>query len=222
MFIHTCNTGRAAYTGIPRRWHAIVMRRLHQTRSGPVSFPILRLLRPRRCRFRGAAGEVLITASSRAVRRCGTIVVLLTSRRRRRRGPGRLQQPCGSRATPRRALKPSSRRALRQEDEHCGASTLRRRRDSGLRSSARATSLRVPAARAVLQQALCDRHLGRRGDAIHSRRSGRRTVNVVDLPLPPPVEATRPPPATATSTSCNGARRANRVGAGAVQWPVDG
>ena len=78
------------------------MRRLHQTRSGPVSFSILRLLRPRRCRFRGAAGEVLITASSRAVRRCGTIVVLLTSRRRRRRGPGRLQQPRGSRATPRR------------------------------------------------------------------------------------------------------------------------
>jgi hypothetical protein len=101
-FIHTFNTGRAAYTGIPRRWHAIVMRRLHQTRSGPVSFSILRLLRPRRCRFRGAAGEVLITASSRAVRRCGTIVVLLTSRRRRRRGPGRLQQPRGSRATPRR------------------------------------------------------------------------------------------------------------------------
>ena len=78
------------------------MRRLHQTRSGPVSFSILRQLRPRRCRFRGAAGEVLITASSRAVRRCGTVVVLLTSRRRRRRGPGRLQQPRGSRATPRR------------------------------------------------------------------------------------------------------------------------
>jgi hypothetical protein len=52
-------------------------------------------------------------------------------------------------------------------------STLRRRRDSGLRSSARATSrrvLRVPTARAVLQQALCDRHLGRRGDAIFAVR----------------------------------------------------
>ena len=106
-FIHTFNTGRAAYTGIPRRWHAIVMRRLHQTRSWPVSFSILRLLRPCRCRFRGAAGEVLITASSRAVRRCGTIVVLLTSRRRRRRGPGRLQQPRGSRATPRRGSEAS-------------------------------------------------------------------------------------------------------------------
>ena len=162
-------SARAAYTGIPRRWHAIVMRCLHQTRSGPVSFSILRLLRPRRCRFRGAAGEVLITASSRAGRRCGTIVVLLTSRRRRLRGPGRLQQPRGSRATPRRGSEASLRRALRQEGEHCGASTLRRRRDSGLRSSARATSrrvLRVPTARAVLQQALCDRHLGRRGDAI--------------------------------------------------------
>ena len=137
------------------------LRRLHQTRSWPVSFSILRLLRPRRCRFRGAAGEVLITASSRAVRRCGTIVVLLTSRRRRRRGPGRLQQPRGSRATPRRGSEASvatsassGGRALR------GVSTLRRRRDSGLRSSARATSrrVRVPGARAVLQQALCDRH----------------------------------------------------------------
>ena len=134
------------------------LRRLHQTRSWPVSFSILRLLRPRRCRFRGAAGEVLITASSRAVRRCGTIVVLLTSRRRRRRGPGRLQQPRGSRATPWRGSEAftatsasSGGRALR------GVSTLRRRRDSGLRSSARATSRRVlvPTARAVLQQALC-------------------------------------------------------------------
>ena len=56
----------------------------------------------------------------------------------------------------------------------------------------------------------------------YSRRSGRRTVNAVDLPLPPPVEATRPPPATATTTSCNGARRAKRVGAGAVQWRLGG
>jgi hypothetical protein len=44
----------------------------------------------------------------------------------------------------------------------------------------------------------------------------------VDLPLPPPVEATRPPPATATTTSFNGARRAKRVGVGAGQWLVDG
>ena len=43
-----------------------------------------------------------------------------------------------------------------------------------------------------------------------------------DLPLPPPVEATRPPPATATTTSFNGARRAKRVGVGAGQWLVDG
>ena len=200
------------------------LRRLHQTRSWPVSFSILRLLRPRRCRFRGAAGEVLITASSRAVRRCGTIVVLLTSRRRRRRGPGRLQQPRGSRATPRRGSEAfvatsasSGGRALRGVHftpsmrlgtPFLGAGYLAARARARCSSGATTSSMR-PA-------------LGRRGDAIHSRRSGRRTVNVVDLPLPLPVEATRPPPATATSTSCNGARRANRVGVGAVQWPVDG
>ena len=172
------------------------MRRLHQTRSGPVSFSILRLLRPRRCRFRGAAGEVLITASSRAVRRCGTVVVLLTSRRRRRRGPGRLQQPRGSRATPRRGSEAfaatsasSGGRALRGVHftpstrlgtPFLGAGYLAARAARAHYSRGTTTSSVRPAPRPA-----------RRRD---SRRSGRRPVNAADLPPPPPVEATRPPP----------------------------
>ena len=196
------------------------LRRLHQTRSGSVSFSILRLLRPRRCRFRGAAGEVLITASSRAVRRCGTIVVLLTSRRHRRRGPGRLQQPRGSRATPRRGSEASvatsassGGRALR--GVHFTPST--RLGAPFLGAGYLAARARARCSRGTTTSSM------RAGAATrYSRRSGRRPVNAVDLPLPPPVEATRPPPATATTTSCNGARRAKRVGVGAVQWPVDG